>query len=167
MKFSCNRALALVVISSTFLLAATSCKKSNSGGGSAGVSASINGAAWTSNFPTTGIYSTLSSEFEIAGIQFKGGDSTAVALAFLGPVVLNHAMSSDTAAVDLGYVDIHNQIEYDGGISAGHSILTITSYDSTGHKIAGKFTGVLYNISGGSDSLVITNGSFNTSFTAQ
>jgi hypothetical protein len=52
---------------------------------------------------------------------------------------------------------------FDGGPLAGHSTLTITSYDSIGYKVGGTFSGVLYNITGGSDSLVITNGVFSTS----
>jgi len=39
--------------------------------------------------------------------------------------------------------------------------------DSVNHKIIGTFSGVLYNVTGGSDSLVITNGTFNTGYTVQ
>lgn len=167
MKFLCNRALVLVVISSSFLLAATSCKKSNNSNSNGSMSASVNGTAWATNYPTTGLYSSVAGEFEIAGIQYKSGDSTGFALLFLTPITLNKAISSDTASLDVGYVDVHSQFQYDGGAIAGHSILTITSYDSTGHKIAGTFSGVLYNVSGGNDSLTITNGTFNTTYTAQ
>jgi hypothetical protein len=166
MKSLSNRAFALVVISSTFLLASTSCKKSNSGGSSAGISATVNGTAWTTSFPINGFYVTANQEFELGGLQVKSGDSTGFALAFLGPVVLNHPMSSDTAGVDIGYISFKTQTEYDGGQIAGHSILNITSYDGNAHKIAGTFSGVLYNL-GGSDSLVITNGSFNSTYTVQ
>ena len=167
MKFSCNRAMVLVVVSSAFLLAATSCKKSNNNSSNGSMSASVNGTAWATNFPATGLYSTAGGEFEIAGIQYKSGDSTGFVLLFTTPITLNRAISSDTANLDVGYVDVHSQLQYDGGAIAGHSILTVTSYDSTGHKIAGTFSGVLYNVSGGSDSLTITNGTFNSTYTAQ
>jgi hypothetical protein len=167
MKLLSMRALILVVISSSFLVSVTSCKKSSSGGTSAGLSATVNGTAWANNFEVIGLFSISGGEFEIGGDQFKGGDSTAIAIQFLSPVVLNHAISSDTAGVDVGYIDSKNLIEYDGGAIAGHSVLTITSYDSAGHKIGGTFSGVLYNTSGGSDSLIVTNGKFNTTFTPQ
>jgi hypothetical protein len=167
MKFSFKHAMALVVISSAFMLAATSCKKSNSSSNSGSMSASVNGTAWATSFSSTGIFSSAAGEFEIGGVQFKGGDSTIIAVAFFAPVSLNKTISSDTAQVDLGYVDTKTLAQYDGGSIAGHSVLTITSYDSTGHKIAGTFSGVVYNISGGTDSILITNGSFSSTFTAQ
>lgn len=167
MKLSRNRALAFAVISSIVLLTVTGCSKSNSGGTSSGMSATVSGSAWATNFPTVGVFSTLASEFEIGGLQFKGGDSTAFALVFLSPVTVNSTISSGTGMLDIGYVDTKTQQEYDGGTTAGHSILTVTSYDSTGHKIAGTFSGVLYNITGGSDSLIVTNGKFSTAFTAE
>lgn len=168
MKFSSNRTMALIVISSTFLLAATSCKKSNSSNNStASMSASVNGTAWASSIPAVGIYSIAGSEFEIEGGQIKSGDSTALAVAFFSPIIVNRAVSSDTASVDVGYIDSHTLAEYDGGNIAGHSMVTVTSYDSTGKKIAGTFSGVLYNITGGTDSLVITGGVFNSTYTAE
>jgi hypothetical protein len=159
--------MALVVVSSAFLLAATSCKKSNSSNPTGSMSASVNGTAWASNFPSVGLYSIAAGEFEIEGSQIKSGDTTALAIAFFTPFVVNRAVGSDTAFIDVGYIDSHTLAEYDGGNIAGHSILTVTSYDSTGKKIAGTFTGVLYNISGGTDSLVITGGTFNSTYTAQ
>jgi hypothetical protein len=159
--------MGLLVISSAFLLAATSCKKSNSSNPTGSMSASVNGSAWASSIPTVGLYSIAAGEFEVEGGQIKSGDSTALALAFFTPFAVNRAFSSDTAFVDVGYIDSHTLNEYDGGNIAGHSVVTVTSYDSTGKKIAGTFSGVLYNISGGSDSLVITGGVFNSTYTAQ
>jgi hypothetical protein len=112
-------------------------------------------------------YSIGGRDFQIDGIQLKNGDSTGMGLVFPVPITVNKTVSSDSGWIDVEYVDAQKQAEYDGGYTAGHSILTITSYDSTGGKIAGTFSGVLYNITGGSDSLVITNGSFSTTFTAQ
>jgi hypothetical protein len=159
--------MALIVVSSAFLLAATGCKKSNSSNPTGSMSASVNGTAWVGNVPSIGLYSIAAGEFELEGSQLKSGDTTALALAFFTPFVVNRAFSSDTASVDVGYIDSHTLNEYDGGNIAGHSVVTITSYDSTGKKIAGTFSGVLYNISGGTDSLVITGGVFNSTYTAQ
>ena len=167
MKFQSNRVFSILVIGSVILFAAGSCKKSSSGGGSAGVSATVSGTAWGSSLPVTGIFFASGSVFEIGAIQFKGGDSTIVALGFNGPVTLNKPFSSDSTTLDIAYQDIKSQVQYDGVSGSGRSILTITSYDSVNHKIAGTFTGVLYNDFGGGDSLVVTNGHFNVGFVAQ
>jgi hypothetical protein len=170
MKFSCQREMTFAVITSAFMLVAISCKKSsnsnNNNSSNGSISASINGSAWANSFPIIGAYSTGSGNFDFEGIQLKGGDSTGMALAFLSPTALNQAISSDSGWVDIEYV-APKQVLYDGGQTSGHSILTVTSYDPTSLKIAGTFSGVLYNISGGSDSLVVTNGSFNSTYTSQ
>jgi hypothetical protein len=166
MKLLSNRILAFVVVSSGFLLAATSCKKSNSGGGgSAGVHATVGATAWASNFPVSGVHITSADQYEIGGVQIANHDTTAFAILFTGPVALNHAISSDTAFSGVGY--IHGQTEYDGGEGIGHSIITVTSYDANGKKIGGTFSGVLYNLFDGNDSLVVTNGTFSTTYIEQ
>ena len=173
MKFSFNRAFALIVISSASLLAATSCSKSssNGGGSSAAVTATIGSSAWVSNYPIPGIYSLSSHKFLIAGVQIKGGDSTGFEVSFVSPISLNQAISSDGLFTDVGYLVASTQLDYEGnplfGNGNGHSAVTITSYDSTGHKIAGTFNGVLYNTGNPNDSVVIANGKFNTTFQVQ
>lgn len=169
MKSFCNRTTLPAVISFFVLLAATSCKKSNSGGSGGGnsLSASVSGSGWSTSFPTVGTYISLNQEFEILGLQVKGGDSTAVALWFDAPFRLNVAMNSDTANVDVNYVEAKTGVEWDGGSDAGWSILTVTSYDSASHTIGGTFNGVLYQGGVPGDSLVITNGKFNTTYSVQ
>jgi hypothetical protein len=150
-----------------FSLVIISCKKSNSSSSSGQVTATIGGTAWSSNVPTVGVYISNASTFEIGGEYIKSGDSTALAISFLAPFILNAPISSDTAGVDVGYVNATTQAEYDGGSVAGHSLLTINSWDSVNHKISGTFSGVLYNITGGSDSVVVTNGTFTSVYTKQ
>ena len=167
MKFLSNRAMALVIVSSSFLLAMTSCKKSSSGGGT-GFSATINGSAWTPTANSTGIvYETAGDAWAIVGAQVKSGDTAVFTIEFFGPITLNHPMSTDTTSLDLEYADSKTGGEYAGGNGFGHALINITSYDANGHKIAGNFSGVMYNVGGGSDSLVVTNGSFNQSFSVQ
>jgi len=48
----------------------------------------------------------------------------------------------------------------------GHGTLTITSWDSTGQRIAGTFSGVLYNLTTGSDSVTVTDGKFNSAYSS-
>jgi Domain of unknown function (DUF5025) len=167
MKFTCNRAIVLIVISSAFLLVAAGCKKSNNSS-SSGMSASVGSNSWSSGSSATqGAYVTLQGQFQIGGTQIKSGDTSALVVSFLTPFTLGRAMNSDTAFIDINYIDSKTLNLYDGGSEAGWSILTVTSYDSTGHTIAGTFNGVLYNLSNSSDSLVIANGKFNSSYTPQ
>jgi hypothetical protein len=160
--------MALVVISSAFLLAVAGCSKSSNSNSSTGITASVAGSAWASNYPVEGTYISALGQFEVGGVQVKGGDTTAFAILFDAPFSLNKAMNSASANVDVQYVDEKTQLSYDGGSAAGWSIITITSYDSVGHKVGGTFSGVVYDIGlSGNDSLVITNGTFNTSYTPQ
>jgi hypothetical protein len=157
--------MALFVIPTVMLLSAPGCKKSNSSSNGS-FTATVNGTAWVSNIPETGALITITNIFDLGGIQYKNGDSTAIGLTFSSLSQFSQPINStDSAAqIDVTYVDIKARTQYDGGLLTGHSTITITSYDSLAGKIAGTFSGVLYNISGGSDSLVITNGIFNTTF---
>lgn len=168
MKLHNKSFFALFVVGAAFLSAvAVSCNKSNNSTVSGQMSFSINGTAWTSNIPVQAIYSQSGNVFEVLAGYYKTGDTTALALQFTTPFVLHTAFSSDTTSLDVGYVNSTPLTQYDGGQITGHSALTISSWDSVNHKISGTFSGVLYNISGGTDSLVITNGSFSTGYTPQ
>jgi hypothetical protein len=165
MKFSVYSQVVSVGIVSVSLLAASSCKKSSTGS-SGQFSATINGSNWVGNIPETGELIAPAGIFELGGIQDKNGDSTAIALTFSAHAHFGNPLNSTDSMglVDLGYVDLKTKTAYDGGSIAGHSIITITNYDSVAGKIDGQFSGVVYNISGGSDSLIISGGIFNTTF---
>jgi hypothetical protein len=168
MKFPYKRALALALVFSGILLAATSCKKSNNNNSANGsMTATVNGTAWSNNLGTVGLYTIIGGQFGIAGGQLKSGDTTAFELSFVSPIALNQTISSDTSQILIVYSDNKTQQAYDGYFGIGYSLLTITSYDSTGHTVGGTFSGVLYNSTNSNDSVVVTNGKFNTSFTAQ
>jgi hypothetical protein len=169
MKFPSNRAMVLVLVTSAFMLAATGCKKSsNNGGGSGSMSATVSGTAWANSYPLVGLYATSGGTggFEIVGFQFKSGDSTSLDLDFPAPIVLNQAMSTNTSSFIIAYTDSKSGAGYGALVGIGNATLTITSYDSTGHTIGGTFSGVLYNTSTFADSIMVTNGKFNLSFTA-
>jgi hypothetical protein len=172
MKFSSNRALALVVISSAFLLAAAGCKKSSSSnsGGSGSMSATVAGTAWNNSFATVGVYTSIpgsGGSFEVVGIQIKSADSTAFELLFSSPFALNQPVGTDSSSLVVAYTDSKSLSSYTALAGLGNAVLTVTSYDSTGHTIAGTFSGSLYNTGNYSDSIVVTNGKFNSAFTVQ
>jgi hypothetical protein len=163
----CKTTLLAVSSFALFSLAVISCKKSNSSSSSGSFTATIGSTAWTANEPVSGLYVSNITTFELGGEYLKTGDSTAFAISFAAPFILHAPISSDTAAVDVGYVNATTQAEYDGGGIAGHSLLTVNSWDTVNHKISGTFSGVLYNITGGSDSLIVTNGAFTSAYTVQ
>lgn len=167
MKFSFNRAFTFVAISSVILLTVTSCSKSNNSSSSTGISATVSGSAWANSYTVEGIYYTANSQFDIIAAQMKGGDTTAIGVALQGPITLNSAVSSTSSTWDLSYIDAKTQNTYDAQYGSGHALITVTSYDSTGKKIGGTFSGVLYNTSGTADSVVMGSGKFNTTFTVQ
>jgi hypothetical protein len=167
MKFPFSPATALLLISSAFLFDLAGCTKSNSSNSSTGsMSASLGGAAWASNYPITAIYTSASQEFQLESFKVVSGDTTGFAIRFYGPVTLNQALSSTSTNIDIEYANSLGDSLYSSGAFSGHSTLTITSYDSTGHTIGGTFGGVLYAVTGGIDSTVVTNGTFSTPFTA-
>ncbi|HTR29855.1 MAG TPA: hypothetical protein VMH27_11330 [Puia sp.] len=145
-------------------LLAAGCKKSNSS--SPTVTATINGTGWAANIPETGALITTTGQLVVGGIQFKHGDSTGFTLTFSSTANFGQPMVSTGpgSSIDVGYVDFGTKTAYDGGVTAGRSTITVTSYDSAGGKVAGSFSGVLYNTSGGSDSLTVANGLFNATF---
>lgn len=168
MNFRATYQLVPVIILSFSLLGAAGCKKSNTSS-SGNFTATIDGTNWVANIPETGELISSAAIFELGGIQYKDGDSTAIALTFSAHAHFDNPLNStdSTESVDLAYVDLKTKTAYDGGTIAGHSIITITSYDSIGGKIDGQFSGVVYNISGGSDSLIISGGIFNTTFVSR
>ena len=168
MNFSFNRAVALLVVSSAFLFAVTSCSKSG-GGSSAGLSASVNGSAWANSYPVEGIYYVSGGFFNFGGAQIKGGDTTAFEVAIYLPFSLNQAVSSDTSQNVVSYIDAKTFNTYTGAYGSGHAAITVTSIDSSGTtgKIGGTFSGVLYNVTNSNDSLVVAGGKFSTGFTKQ
>ena len=163
MKFSVKLLFTSAVVLGAFSMTA-GCKKSN--GSNAQFTATINNTAWASNISETGILA--SGIFGLGGIQYKNGDSTEITLVFSQYAQFSQPMSSTDSAdrIDIGYIDLKTRTAYDGGLLAGHSTITITNYDSLAGTISGTFTGVVYNISGGSDSVSISNGIFNTNFAA-
>lgn len=167
MKLKISSLLTFSALIAAAFFMTTSCKKSNSSTSGGSLSATISGSAWTTTVPTQTTYDHVSGVFDIGGGSIKSGDTTTLGVIIGTPFPLHTVINSDTGNIDIVYANFHTLAGYDGGQQAGHSLVTVSSWDSVNHKIAGTFTGVLYNISGGTDSLVVTNGAFNTSYTVQ
>ncbi|HLX67403.1 MAG TPA: hypothetical protein VKR41_10420 [Puia sp.] len=169
MKFPSNRALPLLIVSSAFLLAVTSCKKSsNNGGASGSMSATVGSTAWANNYATVGLYASSFGIglFDIIGLQFKNGDSSEFTLEFPTPITVNLPVNADTAALIITYSDSKSGETYTGMTGGfGNVVLTVTSYDSTHHTIGGTFNGSMVSVTNFPDSILVTNGKFSTNYT--
>jgi hypothetical protein len=119
---------------------------------------------------TEAVYSSVYSTFAVLGLQ-PGKDTTYLRIGLpLTGFTVGTPFSLDTARTSgLSWYDSQRTYEYDAffGTGPSHSLINITSWDSTTLKIAGTFSGVLYNINNLSDSIVITTGTFSTSYTKE
>jgi len=112
-------------------------------------------------------YSESSTTFTINADMTTTADSSSLLLRFQSPSQLNVPFSSDTALTTTVIYSINQGLNYIAGLDAafGHCIMTITAWDSTQHTIAGTFSGEMINSSNSADSLSMTNGKFNTTYT--
>ncbi|HLZ89161.1 MAG TPA: hypothetical protein VKQ52_18020 [Puia sp.] len=148
----------------TLFVLITSCKKSNNTPSNS-LSATI-GTTGVNTSGTTAWYSTDSSIYEIGGYTMSAHDTTTLALIIAPPFTVNTVVSGNSS-VSIDYYDFATNKDYFAGYGVGHSALTVTSLDTVNHKIAGNFTATLYNGISGTDSVLVTNGKFNTSYTVQ
>jgi hypothetical protein len=149
-----TKALSLLVLSAATFSA---CKKDKDNGASGQLSANVGGTAFSPAVVTGLSYST---EIIIAGYQVKSGDTTVLSLSI-------PASATTTAALDFDDVDVdyyNSKSDYTSLSSKSHGTVSVTTFDKTGKKIAGKFSGVLYQWGNSSDSVVIKDGQFNTTY---
>ncbi len=165
MRLVINRFLPLVVVTGTVLLVEASCSKSSNNNVGGTMTASINDTTWTANYSVAGVYTVAANEIEVIGSQIKSGDSSEFYVTFSTPITAGKTISSDSGLVDIEFARTVGNALYDGGALAGHSILTVTDWDSIHLKIGGTFSGVLYNITTGLDSVTVTGGTFSSTFT--
>ncbi|MBN9386003.1 MAG: DUF5025 domain-containing protein [Chitinophagaceae bacterium] len=161
---------ALVAAVITILIVA-GCKKdnnnnNNNNGGGSGISGTFGGKAWQSTYVIGDFsYSTLA----LNGYYVNGIDTTLVYIGILTSIKVGQP-DVNFQSSDVGFTKangtIANGTNYTSGdFFGGHGTLTVTSWDTAGKKINGTFSGVLYNPQNSKDSMVVTNGHFNTSYT--
>lgn len=155
----------LLALSASFALALsiglTSCKKdkddNNSG---AALSATLKGSAYN---PSTVSAYTLNSDIYVTGARITATDSSMLMVSFADTCKVNTKYNYDNQ-VDVIYYDYKKGTNYGQWSSSAHANVTITTFDKTNKKIAGNFNGVLYNWFNDKDSIVVTNGQFNTTY---
>ena len=145
------------------LFVAFGCKKSsnNSSTPPGGMDASVNGQAFQAS-TTTGIFSASAGYIALFGIQTKGVDSSGIEVDILDTIKVGEpGLLANGFIINYGS---NTGPTYSGGDITGHGVVTLSAWDTVNHTIAGTFSGVLYD-NGLIDSVVVTNGTFNTSYT--
>ena len=140
------------------ILIVTGCKKSNDSN-TTRISATIGGTAWQSQYCTG--YNTIGWT-NLAGYYGKSGDTSYIAIQIHDSVKVNEPDPFYITTVSYTKGDGTHYVSDD--FAGGHGTLTVTSWDQTNHKIAGTFSGVLYNYNDGNDSVKIDNGHFNNTY---
>jgi hypothetical protein len=133
------------------------CKKSNPGGTSGGMSGSFGGTAFQ---PSLVVGLDVGSILDVAGLQIVAGDSIGVLISFADNSAINTPLSFSDAGIS--YNDSKGTFDFESDIAPSHGTVTITSLDKTGLKVAGTYSGVIYDSS--NDSVVTMNGQFNTTY---
>ncbi|HXB96146.1 MAG TPA: hypothetical protein VNU70_13340 [Puia sp.] len=124
--------------------------------------------AGTTNFTAAQVEAAYSSTLgfvAVLGYTIQGHDTTSVQLdfAYLPPVGVT--FSSDSTETGLTY--IAGSKRYDGFLGLGKVVMQLTAADTVEHKLSGTFSATLIDDDNSSDSLIITNGKFTSTYTAQ
>lgn len=142
------------------LFAIGACSKNSSSTSSSGVSATAGSSKYQST-TSVGAYSASLGELTIFSYSGSGSDSTALQIDIPWPPVVNQVLPADSL-LTLSYTT--RGTEYDAYSLAGQLQLTVTSLDSTGHKLSGTFSAIAHSIANVNDSVVISNGKFSTAY---
>jgi hypothetical protein len=159
-----SSATALLLSLITLCAALPACQKANN------TSYGITATFGSTNFQATSYsntYSESGSTFTINADMTTTADTSSLLLRFQSPSQLNIPFNSDTALTTTVIYSINQSVNYIAGLDAayGHCIITITAWDSTQHTIAGTFSGETINSNSSADSLSMTNGKFNLTYT--
>jgi hypothetical protein len=143
---------------SSFILVTIGCKKSNSTPGASGAfSATMSGTAYQ---PSVVAAFDQQSFINVEGLQLTSGDSVSLQVSIPDTASVTSVVSFDAA--DIEYFDTKGSIAFSSTNSPSHGAITFSTLDKTNKKITGKFNGVLYG--NNNDSVVVTNGQFNTAY---
>ena len=147
-----------------------SCSKNNSSSTSSEgtLTATVNGAAYAAKSYVISAYLTSYGQIIVQGDSIRSNDTTEIQLAIPYIPVVNRPVYTDSTQF-AGVTYLSPGKEYDAyyGLGQSHAMITLSSADTVNHRVGGTFSGVLYNIVNSSDSVVITNGAFTSSYQVQ
>ena len=159
----------VITLTVVFLFTMIGCSKSSNNSSSSGtLTCTINGTAFAAqpNQVGGGVLSSYG-QLYVLGYNIQNKDTTGFQVEMPYIPAVNHPFSTDTTLSDLTYITSGKEYDAYFGLSASHGLITVSTADTVNHKIAGTFSGVLYNVLSASDSVVVTNGAFSTSYTVQ
>jgi hypothetical protein len=161
MKTKNRQILAMsTVIALTLSIAITSCKKDkDDSGSSVQFSATVNGTAFKPNLVTA---AELGDYIVVMGYEYKSGDTALIELTLPDTITVNSKLTFDDAA---GLDYYKGKVNY-GNWGDSHGTVSFTTVDKSTKKIVGSFNGVLYKPNNTTDSVVIKDGTFNTTYTS-
>ncbi|HEV2478427.1 MAG TPA: hypothetical protein VGS79_02135 [Puia sp.] len=147
-----------------------SCSKNNSTSYTTDgtLTATVNGAAYSAKSYVVAGYLTTYGQVIVQGDSIVGRDTTEIQVAMPYIPAVNAAVYTDsTQFAGLTYKVPGKEYDAYYGLGFSHGVVTLSSADTVNHKVAGSFSGVLYNIVNSNDSIVITNGAFTSSYQVQ
>ena len=146
------------------------CSKSSSNSTSSEgtMTATVNGASYSAKSYVVAGYLTSYGQLIVQGDSIVGSDTTQIQVAMPYIPAVNHPISTDSSQyVGISYIGPSKEYDAYFGLNGSHGVVTLTGEDTVNLRVIGNFSGVLYNITNASDSIVITNGQFNSTYTVQ
>ena len=169
---------AVICLTMLTLWGIAGCSKNNSSSTATDgtMTATVNGATYSAKSYVIAGYLSSYGQILIQGDSIRGNDTTQIqiALPYIPPV--NTVISTDSlqyaGVAGLTYLSPGKTYEGYYGFGGSHAIITLSTADTVNHRIAGTFSGVLYSllVNGNvdsNDSVVITNGTFNSTYQVQ
>lgn len=157
----------VIALSVGFLFAVIGCSKSSNNGGSGTFSCTIDGAAFTAQpNQVGGSYIANYGELYVLGYNIQNKDTAGFQIEVPGIPPVNVPLYTDSnISIDVTYIT--GAKRYDAYQNHGRAVINLTSADTLNHKVAGTFSGVLYNDVMLTDSITVTHGVFSTPYTVQ
>jgi hypothetical protein len=144
------------------------CKKSsNSISSNSAFSAIVDDTTFTPATNGTGaVYTSLGKQFDIYSYLLRSKDTVSLDVSIFEPFTVNQPIDPTANASSILYYDFTGE-PFFNGVGMGKTTITVTSLDTVNHKIAGTFSGNLYENNGSGDSVIVANGTFNTTYLVQ
>lgn len=164
--------LAAVIALSIFSLwGLESCSKNNSSSSyqtDGTLTATIKGTAYSAKSYVVAGYLTSLGQLIVLGDSIRSNDTTEIQVSIPYIPAVNSPVHTDSLLYAvLTYVMPGKEYDAYYGLGYSHGVITLSSADTVNHKVAGTFSGVLYNKDNSNDSISITNGAFNSTYQVQ
>jgi hypothetical protein len=132
------------------------------------MTATVNGGTYNAVSYVVAGYLSAYGQLIVQGDSIRGTDTTEIQVAMPYIPTVNVPITTDSSQ----YVGLSYKMpgkEYDAyfDLTNSHGSITLSGEDTVNHRVAGTFSGVLYNIVNSNDSLVIINGAFSSTYSVQ